>query len=458
MRSFEDFRECQVTAYNHCIDNPEAGLFMEMGLGKTAVGLTVSSDLLFDHMSVNKVLIIAPLKVAESTWLDEISEWEHLAHLRLSRVIGTEKQRIAALRANADIYIINRENVVWLVAYYQSKWPFDMVIVDELSSFKSSQSKRFKALKLVRPMIKRFIGMTGTPRPNGIEDLFSQMFLIDKGARLGKTITGFRSTYLKPAKQNGHIVYKYDPIEGAEKAVYDKISDLCLTMRTRDYVDLPSRLDVTKWVRTDGATHDKYIEFAKELVLELENVEITAAHKAALNTKLRQFANGAVYKDLRSKDFIKIHDHKLTALEELIEEAGEPMLLFYQYQSDVVRIMEKFKKLKPVLYKTDDDLKKWNSGKIPLFITHAQSAGHGVNMQFGGRYCTWFGLSYSSEEYEQGTGRLDRPGQKDTVINTRLLVKGTVDEKCLDVVLGKVSSQDAMMDVIKELRRHLLVA
>lgn len=449
----------QEFAIDHVIDNPESGLFMGMGLGKTSTTLTAIDRLMFDSLGVLKVLVIAPKKVAENTWTGERDQWDHLRHLRISVVLGTKRQRIEALRAKADIYVINRENAAWLVSHYQGAWPFDMVVIDELSSFKNPKSERFKALRTVRPQVKRIVGLTGTPAPNGLLDLWSQMYLLDQGQRLGKTLTSYRTKYFNAGNRNGHVVYDYnlkkeakDSLLGVniyEKEILDKIGDICISMKASDYLDLPKRIDRLNKVRLSKALMDKYYDFEKTLVLSLETTdEISPLNAAGLTNKLRQFANGAVYDE--GKAWHLVHNEKLDALEEDIEAAnGEPVLIFYQYRSDLERILTKFKAYKPVVLKGSEEISRWNEGKIQILVAHAASAGHGLNLQHGGHLIFWYGVDWPLELYEQGIARLDRQGQKFPVINTRIIAAGTIEEDVLESLVNKANVQDAVMAAVK---------
>lgn len=449
----------QEFAIDHLLVNPEAGLFMGMGLGKTSTTLTAIDKLMFDSMEVSKVLVIAPKKVTEDTWTGERDQWDHLKHLRISVVLGSERQRIEALRKKADIYAINRENVAWLVSYYQGSWPFDMVVIDELSSFKNAKSVRFKALRTIRPQVKRIVGLTGTPAPNGMLDLWPQLYLLDQGQRLGKTLTSYREKYFNAGNRNGHIVYDYNlkkeskdsllGVEIYEKEILDKISDICISMKAADYLDLPQRIDRLNKVRLSKALMEKYYEFEKTLVLSLETSdEISPLNAAGLTNKLRQFANGAVYDEV--KNWHLVHNEKLDALEEDIEAAnGEPALIFYQYKSDLERILQRFKAYKPVVLKGSAEIAKWNAGEIQILVAHAASAGHGLNLQHGGHLIFWYGVDWPLELYEQGIARLDRQGQKFPVINTRIIVEGTIEEDVLEALVNKADLQDAVMAAVK---------
>lgn len=426
---------------------PKVGLFLDMGLGKTVCTLTGIDSLMFNSFEIQKVLVIAPKRVAEDTWMREIEKWDHLGHLRLSKVLGTQKQRLEALAAPADIYVINRENVVWLVELYKNKWPFDTVVIDELSSFKSNKSQRFKALKQVTPLIKRMIGLTGTPTPNGYLDLWPQLYLLDRGERLGKTVSGYRERYFTPGRRNGYTVFNWDLKDGAEKAIQKKISDICISMDAKDYLDLPERINNNVYVTMDPRARDLYDQLEKELILEVEGEEITALTAATLTQKLLQMANGAVYNT--DSDVTDIHDKKLEALEEILEFNQEPVLVFYNFKHDYDRIIKWFKALQPRTLETSQDIKDWNEGRIRLLLAHPASVGHGLNIQAGGHIIVWYGLTWSLELYQQANARLDRQGQTKNVIVHHLITKGTVDEEVMRALERKETGQAALLEAVK---------
>lgn len=449
----------QQHATEHVIDNPACGLFLDMGLGKTVSTLTALNRLMFDDLDIQKVLVVAPKKVAEDTWLAEIQKWDHLKHLKISVVLGTERQRIEALKRKADICVVNRENIAWLVSFYGGAFPFDCLVIDELSSFKSAKSVRFKALRTVRPKIKRVIGLTGTPAPNGLLDLWPQLYLLDQGERLGKSLTGYRERYFTPGKRNGHIIYDYNLKQGEktdilgpdiyEKEIYEKIGDICISMKAADYLELPTRIDRLKEVHLPPAVMERYFEFEKSLILSMGDADdISVLNAAGLTNKLKQFANGAVYDS--EKNWHEVHTEKLEALAEDMESAnGQPVLVFYQYQHDLERIMKFFKSYKPVLLKGSEHIKQWNNKEIPMLITHAASAGHGLNLQYGGNLIEWFGVDWALELYLQAVARLDRQGQTKPVINSRIIAKGTIDEDVLSALVDKTEVQDAVMNAVK---------
>ena len=438
----------QEQSVQYIIDRPFSALFLDLGLGKTSTTLTAIDLLINDYFEVDRVLVIAPLRVAQSTWTDEIDKWDHLKHLTVSKILGTESNRKAALLKKADIYIINRENVPWLVSHLAGHWIFDMVVIDELSSFKSPKSARFKALRSVRPKMRRVVGLTGTPSPNGLIDLWSQMFLIDMGQRLGKSVTAYRQNFFHPGASNGQVVFNYKINKGSEEEIYSRIGDICISMKAVDYLNVPERMDHSIKVLLTDAQKEQYEEFEKSQVLALcSGPEISVANAAALTNKLLQYANGALYDE--DKNWHEVHDAKLDALEEIIEEAnGKPVLVFYSYKHDLARIQKKFGKVVRVL-ETDQDIKDWNAGKIEILIAHPASAGHGLNLQHGGNIIVWFGLPWSLELYQQAVARLHRQGQTSIVMNYRLITKGTLDEDVLMALDRKAIGQDALMEAVK---------
>ena len=438
----------QAYATQWIIDKKKSALFLEMGMGKSVSTLTAILELLYDYFDVAKVLVIAPLRVASTTWEDEVEKWDHLKDLRISKVLGSEKRRVAALYKKADVYIINRENVTWLVDWFDSDWPFDMVVIDELSSFKSSKAQRFKSLKKVRPFIKRLVGLTGTPAPNGLIDLWPQIYLLDGGERLGKTVTGYREKYFLPDKRNQMIVYTWKLKEGAEDTIYEKLSDICVSMKAKDYLELPERIDNVILVELPKKAKEQYDRLEKELILSIEEADVLAGSAAVLANKLLQVANGAVYDE--DGDVKHIHDEKLKALDELMEAAsGKPVLVFYGYQHDKDRLLHHLKKLKPRLLQTDQDIKDWNQGKVQVLLAHPASAGHGLNLQTGGNIIIWFGLTWSLELYQQANARLWRQGQKQTVVIHHIIAKDTIDERVMKALEDKNVSQAALIEAVK---------
>jgi SNF2 family DNA or RNA helicase len=435
--------EYQSFATEFIIKHPVCLLALDMGLGKTVITLTALWELLLDYFSVNKVLVIAPKRVAEDTWSREYAKWDHLKGISISKVLGTVRERENALHADADIYIVNRENVTWLVENHD--WDFDTVIVDELSSFKSNKAQRFKALKKVRSKIRRIVGLTGTPAPNGLMDLWPEMYLLDMGQRLGRFIGAYREQYFLPDKRNGDIIYSYKPREGAEKKIYEAISDICISMKARDYLEMPECILVRHEVRMSEKEMEQYREMEREMVLKIGDDVLDAVNAAALSSKLLQMANGAVYDENRK--VIHIHDRKLDALEDLIEAAnGKPVLVAYWYQHDRDRIKARF----PVRdIDTEKDIADWNAGKIPIALIHPASAGHGLNLQEGGSTIIWFGLTWSLELYQQLNARLNRQGQKETVVIQHIVTKGTHDEDVMKSLEKKDAGQSALIEAVK---------
>ena len=435
----------QERAIQHILDHPAAGLFLDMGLGKTVITLTAVAELLHDRFEVEKVLVVAPLRVADSVWTAEAEKWDHLRHLKISKVLGSKKKRLAALEEKADIYVINRENIAWLVDHYKRKWPFDMVVIDELSSFKSSNAKRFRALRKVRSLIRRIVGLTGTPAPNGLIDLWPQIYLLDQGERLGKTITSYRDRFFRPGKRNGHIVYEWivrDPDE-----IYKRIDDIVISMKAADWLSMPEKIERVVKVKLPEEARQKYKQLERDLILRFtEGGDIVAANGAVLISKLLQLAQGAAYDE--NDDVKFIHDAKLDALEDVIEaSAGKPVLAFYIYQHDRDRILERFSRAR--VLQTNGDIRDWNAGKIPLLLAHPASCGHGLNLQAGGNIIVWFGLPHSLELYEQANGRLYRQGQKEKVIIHHLVAEKTFDEAVMKALQRKAMTQNDLMEAVK---------
>lgn len=429
------------------IERPACALFWSMGTGKTPTVLTALDLLLHDYLEDGPVLVIAPKRVAENTWSKECQKWDHLKHLRVSKVIGTQKERLAALEAPADIYVINRENIVWLVETVGSRWPFPIVVIDELSSFKSAQAKRWKALRRVRGRIRRVIGLTGTPRPNSLEDFWAEIYLLDQGERLGKTLGAFRARYLIPEKMNGHVVYSYRPKEGAEDEVYGKLSDICMSIKKEDVLSLPGQIYEDIELDAPPALLKQYKQFERDSVLECldEEGEIVAGTQAALTNKLLQFANGAIYDT--EKKVHHLHDIKLDALEEMLEEAGgDPVLVLYAYKHDAERIRQR---IPCRALDKPEDIDAWNRGEIPVALAHPASIGHGLNLQDGGHITLWFGLPWSLELYQQANERLNRPGQKNVCRVYHLILKGTHDERVLKSLYKKEKGQDAAIEALR---------
>ena len=416
------------------IENENIGLMLDMGLGKTIITLTAITELKFNYFDINKVLIIAPKKVAESTWGNEIDKWRHLKDLKVSKVLGSLTKRIKALNTRADIFIINRENVSWLVDYYRQDWPFDMVVVDEFSSFKNHASKRFKSLKMIKGKIKRFVGLTGTPAPNGLKDLWAQVYLLDQGERLGKNISVFRDRYFNYRRFGYSNFGEYEIKEGAEKAIKDKISDICISMKAEDYLELPDIIYDDVPIDLDTKSKKQYEELEKKMVLSLGTTDIDVASAAALSGKLLQLSNGAIYDE--NKKVHEVHDCKIERFVELIEQLNrKPALVFYNFKHDLERIKKALakSKLKVVELKTPEDEKEWNKGNIDILLAHPASAAYGLNLQDGGNHVVWFGLNWSLELYQQANKRLHRQGQKEKVIIHHLITKGTRDEDVMRI-------------------------
>lgn len=428
------------------ITHPISALLLDMGLGKTSITLTAINDLLFDRFEIHKVLVVAPLRVARDTWSAEIGKWEHLKNLQYSVVVGTAQERISALCIPADIYIINRENIQWLVEESGLPFDFDMAVIDELSSFKNHQSKRFRAFMKVRPKLKRIVGLTGTPAGNGLMDLFAEFKLLDMGERLGRLIGQYRNAYFQPDKRNGMVIYSYKPLPNAERQIYDKISDITISMKATDHLKMPELVTTEYMVRLSEKEKEKYDRLKKELVLSTEDNEVTAANAASLSNKLSQMANGAVYSD--DESIIEIHDRKLDALEDIIESMnGKPLLVAYWFKHDLERIKKRFDVRE---IRSSVDISDWNSGKIPVALIHPASAGHGLNLQSGGSTLVWFGLTWSLELYQQTNARLWRQGQTaDTVVIQHIIAKGTIDEQIMKALKTKDTAQAAIIIAVK---------
>ena len=437
--------EYQSYATEFILSHPISAVFLEMGLGKSVITLSAIFDLCLDSFLVCKVLVIAPLRVARDTWPAEINKWDHLKGLSYSVAVGTEKERIDALKKQSTLYIINRENVDWLVHKSGIPFHFDMVVIDELSSFKSYGAKRFKSLLKVRPSVKRIVGLTGTPSSNGLMDLWAEFRILDLGQRLGRYISHYRNTYFKPDKRNAQIIFSYKPLPGAEEEIYKQISDITISMKSTDYLKMPEYVSNEVFVTLSDKEWKVYSDFKEDMVANLGDEEIDAVNAAVLSGKLLQMANGAVY-DSENKAHV-IHDKKLDALEDLIEGAnGKPVLVAYWYKHDLERIKERF----PVRQiQSSKDIEDWNDGKIPIAVIHPASAGHGLNLQSGGSTLIWFGLTWSLELYQQTNARLYRQGQKDTVIVHHIITKNTIDEDVLLALTKKEKTQDALIDAVK---------
>ena len=432
----------QAFAIDYIETHPVAAVLLDMGLGKTVISLTAIADLLFDSFVARRILVIAPLRVARDTW----PKWSHLQHLTYAVAVGTAKERRAALMQSADITIINRENLSWMIDESGFPFDYDTVIVDELSSFKNHQSKRFKALLRVRPKVKRIIGLTGTPSSNGLMDLWAEFRLLDMGQRLGRFITQYRNAYFTPDKRNGEIIYSYKPLPFAEDAIYRKISDITISMKSTDHLKMPELVSTQYEVRLSDAEAERYADLKQELILQLPDGEVTAANAAALTGKLAQLANGAIYAD--TGEMVEFHERKLDALEDIIESAnGKPLLVAYWFRHDLQRIRERFDVRE---LKSSKDIADWNAGKIPVAVIHPASAGHGLNLQAGGSTLVWFGLTWSLELYQQTNARLWRQGQSaGTVVIQHIVTKGTIDERILKALQAKDRTQSALIEAVK---------
>ena len=439
--------EYQEYCIQRILDTENLGLFLDMGLGKTIITLSAVKELMYDRFKINKTLVIAPKKVAEATWQNEIEKWEELKLLRSSTILGTEKQRIKALNTPADIYIINRDNVVWLVDYYKNEWPFDMVVCDEFSSFKNHQSKRFKALASIKPHIKKLVGLTGTPSPNGLLDLWSQVYLLDGGKRLSPSFYSFRNSYF----EGDYMGFNYKPRNFTQKEITEKISDICISMKADDYLQLPECTDNIIPVVLDKKAERSYRQMEKDAVLEIENADdIDATSAAALSTKLLQLANGAVYDE--SRNYHEIHNCKIEAFMETLEQLqGKNVLVFYNFKHDLERLKKVLTKNKINFRKLESkkDQKDWNDGRINVLLTHPASSAYGLNLQEGGNHVIWFGLNWNYELYIQANKRLHRQGQKEKVIIHHLVTSGTRDEDVMEALRRKEDAQEYVLESLK---------
>lgn len=446
----------QITAQQWIIEKPHCGLFLDMGLGKTVSTLTAVQQLI-DDCEVSRVLVVAPKKVAETTWSTEAEKWEHLRGLRVVKVLGTEKQRCMALAEKADVYVTGRDNFVWIVGKYGGQLPFDALVIDELTSFKSAKSERFKAMRIALPSVKRVIGLTGTPAPNGLVDLWAQMYCLDQGERLGKSISKYRETYFETHKWN-NIVVRCDVKKGCDQIIRDRIADICLSMQAKDYLELPDMITHTVTVELSAKTMAAYTKFEREKVLEFKNehtdepANVLAQSAAGLMNKLSQFANGAIYDE--NMDVHAVHDEKIDRLAEIVEAAnGSSVLVFYQYKHDIPRITAKLKGYRVRTYQGEKDLISWNAGEIDILLAHPASTAYGLNMQQGGHYIVWFGTGWNLEYYQQANARLHRQGQRYPVTVYRLLCSGTVDERAAAALDGKKGVQQGLLDSLNYLLR-----
>lgn len=436
----------QQYAIQFIVDHAEAGLLLDMGLGKTVITLTAINRMMREDFTVGRVLIVAPLRVAQTVWDAEIDKWEHLKGLRVSKVLGPEKARLEALKAQADIYIINRENLSWLIEKIGNAWPWDMVVLDELSSFKSRSAERWKALRRVRGRFTRIVGLTGTPAPNGLLDLWPQMYLLDRGKALGKTLGGYRDEYFNPGRRNGHIVFDWRLKPRAEERIYRQLDGLCVSMQAKDHLKMPERIDNIIPVKLDEATKGCIDQLERDYVLQLGEEEIMAPSAAAVSNKLLQLAQGAIYDE--SGAWHPIHESKLDALQDVIEAAnGQSVLLYYTFKFDLERIKQRFPDA--VELKGEKEVKRWNAGEIPLLVAHPASAGHGLNLQAGGSLLVWYGLPWSLELYQQANARLYRQGQQRAVIIHHLVAEGTIDNDVMQALARKADGQQALLDAVK---------
>ena len=437
-------------AIDYILTHPVTAAILDMGLGKTVITLSAIDDLLYDFFLIRKVLVVAPLRVARNTWPEEIDKWDHLSFIRYSVVLGTPAERLAALRTDADVYIINRENLTWLIQQKKEYLDFDMAVLDELSSFKAN-SQRTKAFLKLRPHLKRVVGLTGTPSSNGLMDLFYEFKCLDFGERLGRFIGVYRTTYFRPDRCNGNIVYSYKLLPGAEQAIYDRISDITVSMKAVDHLEMPELLTTEYPVELDQAEQKRYDAMKKDLILTVPGHEITAANAATLSNKLSQMADGSVYAD--DESVIRLNDKKLEALEDIIESAnGKPLLVAYWYKSSLERIEEMLerKKISHAVISSQDSIQRWNRGELAVGLIHPASAGHGLNLQAGGNHLVWFNLIWSLDLYQQTNARLFRQGQKEgTVVIQHIVVKGTIDEKIMKALEKKENTQDAMIEAVK---------
>lgn len=472
-----DLHPYQLRAVDFIKSHPQAALFMEMGLGKSVCTLTAIADLMLD-LELTKVLVVGPRKVIETTWTDEVEKWEHLRWLRIVRVIGTEKKRIQAVNTPADIYVISRDSFVWLARYHRAKMPYDMIVLDELTSFKSTDSKRFKAMRLTRAQYDRIVGLTGTPAPNGYLDIFGQMYCIDGGKRLGRYKTHYLEKYFNYVQSEKYYTLRCDLKAGAKKEIDKKISDIALVMKAEDYLTLPKRIDIVKTIELPEKLMKQYRQFQKDCITEIlapassrqavvspqlsnQPSVITAANAAALMGKLAQFCNGAIYDE--DKAVHEVHHEKLDALAEIVESAGSPVLVFYQYQHDVPRIVSSVcgalaSQPSVRVYKGEQDFRDWNAGKIDVLLAHPASCSYGLNLQQGGHIIVWFGTGWNLELYQQANARLDRQGQTHPVLVYNLVCRGTVDERALAALSSKADTQASLMNAVKQLINEQLIS
>ena len=440
----------QTRAKDFILEHPKAGVLLDMGLGKTVITMTAIDELINDRYEIDRVLVIAPKRVAEDTWTREHAKWDHLRHLRVSKVLGTPEQRRRALTTDADIYVIGRDNVVWLVDFYlktKQGWPFDMVVIDELSSFKNPQAKRFRALRKAMPRVKRVVGLTGTP--GNLMDLWAQIYLLDRGERLGQTLGAYREKYFRPGARNGFVVYKWEPLRGAKEKIQALISDICISMSAKDYLELSERIDNIIPVKLTAGEMKQYKTMEAEQLLHLgEDEDVVALNAAAVMTKLMQIANGSVY--TAEGTVARLHDQKLDALLEIIDTTDSPVLVFYSYKHDLAAIQAAIPEARTL--DGPEDIADWNAGKVQVLLAHPASVSYGLNLQEGGHVIVWYGLTWSLELYQQANARLYRQGQDKPVIIHHLIAEGTVDEQVMAALQDKDTSQAALLAALKERR------
>ena len=435
----------QIRAIRRVVEQEHVGLFLDMGLGKTVITLTAVQELIYDLFEVSKVLVIAPKRVAEDTWTREHAKWDHLQGLTISKVMGTAEQRGRALSEDADVYVIGRDNVVWLVRELKA-WPFDMVVIDELSSFKNPQAKRFRALRKVLPASRRVVGLTGTPSPNGLMDLWAELYLLDRGERLGRTLGAYREEFFRPGARNGYVVYRWEPLRGAQERIEKLISDICVSMSAADYLQLPDRIDNVIPVRLSPQELSAYRTMEKEQLLRVEGEDVVAMNAAAVMTKLLQIANGSVYAD--DGAVVRIHREKLDALAEIVDTTAEPVLVFYSFRHDLSAILQEIPDAREL--SGQEDIAAWNRGEIRVLLAHPASVGYGLNLQEGGHVIVWYGPTWSLELYQQANARLHRQGQEKPVIVHHLVAEGTVDEQVMRALQHKDTSQAALLEALRE--------
>ena len=443
MPSREQLHKYQDRMINFIYNTPKCALWAGLGLGKTITTLTAIVDLI-DSMTVSKVLIVAPLRVANSVWHKEAANWQHTKHLKFSIVTGSEKERLAALHKTADVYVINRENVTWIVEHYAKKWPFDMIVIDEASSFKSASSQRFKALRKTIPFTNRLVELTGTPSPNGLLDIWSQMYLIDSGERLGRSMTAYKQRFFEAA-YNG---YSFKPVKSADKIIHKLIDDIVISLNVEDYLEMPERIDTVIRVALPPARLAEYKQLERDFLIQINDNDIVAYNAATLAGKLLQYANGAMYTD-ELKNWTEIHSAKLDAIEDIIDEnSDENLLIAYNYKTDLIRLQARYPDA-VVLDKNPDTIAQWNKGQIKMLLAHPASAGHGLNLQHGGSIIVWFGLNWSLELYQQFNGRLRRQGQTKPVRIVHIVTDGCIDDKVMKAIENKAITQDELLNALK---------